>query len=751
MRRLCWFALGYTLAVLLFLLTAPGSLALILGAGLLLPAIGLYIWGRKALRRVVAVLLGLSLGFVWCFSYQALFLRELDTEERTVEAVAERFPTQSEYGWSVQARLKSGERFYRSIVYYDDETDIRPGDRLSCHASLTLAEEKHIEDNYFYSSRGIWLIASAKTAPKVVSSPGFRLRYLPAYASRALTESCRRVFPGDTAGLLLGLLLGERSGLSYAQKNALSVAGIYHTVAVSGMHVSILLGAVLLLCGSRRRLAALIGLPLVWFFVLMTGASASAVRAGVMQSLLLLAPLVGRENDMPTSLCTALLLLLLENPWSLRNVGLQLSFTSTAGIVLFASPLFRSLTEGRWFSRVRKCGRFATRVVMILLTAFVTSFAATSLSLPIVAVVFELFSLAAPLTNMLCLWAITLIFTLGMAACLVGLVCVPLASVLALPVRLLCGYVMGVVRLVADIPYAALYPTDGYSLAVGIALYACLLLVVFRPKLLHRPLWLLPLAASAAVGLGLGALDYRLPAFSFTALDVGQGQCLIYQSGSKTAVIDCGGYREQSGELAARYLQSRGVFRVEELILTHFDADHVNGVCQLLARERVETLRIPNVPDENGLYDAILDVADTVGTEVRFIDETTEFSFGNGTVTVFGPLPGKNSNETGLCVLASAEKYDILITGDLPEMAEYRFLSAYQPGDIDLLVAGHHGAATSTSEALLRQTQPETVVISVGKDNRYGHPADETLDRLAAFGAAVYRTDECGTLCVRFR
>ena len=191
------------------------------------------------------------------------------------------------------------------------------------------------------------------------------------------------------------------------------------------------------------------------------------------------------------------------------------------------------------------------------------------------------------------------------------------------------------------------------------------------------------------------------------------------------------------------------MFRVDRLVLTHFDADHANGVCQLLDRERVDTLCIPDCPDEGRLYDTILNAASEVGTTVQFIDETTVFPLGTASVTVFAPLPGKNSNETGLCVLASAEKYDILITGDLPEMAEYRFLSAYTPGDVDLLVAGHHGAATSTSEALLRQTSPETVLISVGGSNRYGHPAGETLDRLAAFGAEVYRTDECGTITVR--
>ena len=99
--------------------------------------------------------------------------------------------------------------------------------------------------------------------------------------------------------------------------------------------------------------------------------------------------------------------------------------------------------------------------------------------------------------------------------------------------------------------------------------------------------------------------------------------------------------------------------------------------------------------------------------------------------------------------MASAQKYDILVTGDMAEFAEYRLLSSHEIPDLELLVAGHHGSKHSTTQALLDLTQPETVLISVGKQNRYGHPASETLARIAESGAAVFRTDECGTITVR--
>lgn len=357
MRRLCWFTPGFALAVAAFLLLHPEGIALWLSAGFLLLGLAGLFFGGKPLRRAAIALVGLSVGFVWCFGYQALFLRPLQTvtdQEEAVEMVAEEYPRKTAYGHSVVVKLRREDRWYKGVLYFDEEFSPEPGDKLYTRAKLTLAEEKQKDDNFYYSSRGVWLIASARTSIRTEKTEHRRFRYAPVYANHALRESCEAIFPQDAAVLMEALLLGEKSGLSYEQKNDLSVAGIYHAVAVSGMHVSILLGMLLLLCGSRKKLAAAIGLPMIVFFVLMTGAPASAVRAGVMQCLLLLAPLLGRENDMPTSLCAALTLLLLENPWSMLNVGLQLSFTSTAGIMLFAGPIYRLFAGGK---RITNCLR----------------------------------------------------------------------------------------------------------------------------------------------------------------------------------------------------------------------------------------------------------------------------------------------------------------------------------------------------------------------------------------------------------
>ena len=145
----------------------------------------------------------------------------------------------------------------------------------------------------------------------------------------------------------------------------------------------------------------------------------------------------------------------------------------------------------------------------------------------------------------------------------------------------------------------------------------------------------------------------------------------------------------------------------------------------------------------------IREAAREAGTQIKFVCEDMEFAAENGCITIFHPDLRESGNNGGLCVLASHEKYDILITGDLSQNAEYRLLSRYDLRDIELLVAGHHGAATSTSDALLQRTGASSVVISVGAENSYGHPAADTLARIQNTGAAIYRTDELGTIVIR--
>ena len=227
-----------------------------------------------------------------------------------------------------------------------------------------------------------------------------------------------------------------------------------------------------------------------------------------------------------------------------------------------------------------------------------------------------------------------------------------------------------------------------------------------------------------------------------TVLDVGQGQAILLQSEGRTFLVDCGGDSEEgTADIVAGKLLSQGITRLDGVILTHYDADHAGGLEYLLTRIQTDLLIVP----------------DTMGAKpypqvdgtVCYVDEDLQFSFGDAEITVFGPIYDGDDNENSLCILFERENCAILITGDRTDFGERMLLRHTDLPDVDLLIAGHHGAKTSTSAELLEAVTPETVIISVGEGNYYGHPHEELLYRLEKFGCAVYRTDLHGTIVYR--
>ena len=233
------------------------------------------------------------------------------------------------------------------------------------------------------------------------------------------------------------------------------------------------------------------------------------------------------------------------------------------------------------------------------------------------------------------------------------------------------------------------------------------------------------------------------------AVDVGQGQSIVLKSGTHFAVVDCGSGNSwrDAGCDTADMLLSMGCRSVERVLLTHFDDDHINGFAHLLTRIGVETLTVPETPENRAAQTEILALAAQYGVAVEVAAEQTILPFGNVELTVFPPLGTSGSNELGLSVLASAGEGDFLITGDMDAKTETKLVETYDLPDIEVLLVGHHGSKYSTGTTLLESVTPEAGVISVG-DNSYGHPTEEALLRLTDAGMTVYRTDMQGNILI---
>ena len=393
-------------------------------------------------------------------------------------------------------------------------------------------------------------------------------------------------FPADTAGFAWALLLGDRTGIDYETNTAFKVSGISHIIAVSGLHVSILFALVYVLCFKRRWLVALIGIPTMAFFTAVAGFSPSVTRAAIMMILMMLAMLFDREYDGPTELAFSCLVMLAVNPLVITSVSFQLSVGCMIGIFLFQRKIYNWAME--------KLGRKYRRFKSWFASSLSVTLSAMTVTTPLVAYYFGTVSLVGVLTNLLTLWIISLIFYGIMLVCLTGFfwpaVGSAIAWLLSWPVR----YVLLVSKTLAAFPLAAVYTESIYIVAwLG---FVYVLLGIFLLGRKKRPGVLFCCGVlSLCLCIGVSWLEPMLDHCRMTVLNVGQGQCIILQSEGKTWLVDCGGDDpEEAADLAAERLMSMGVFRLDGLILTHYDADHSGGVPYLLSRIPADVVLMPD-------------------------------------------------------------------------------------------------------------------------------------------------------------
>lgn len=748
MRVLAVISFSFSAAILAANYFLPASVLPWLGGAALGFGFLLLLRRRKWLMLFVLCCFGLSAGcFCYFFHAQRTLIRALPYDGRTEELNAQAldYPQQYESYGRVEVKLLNEELSpLHAILYADGDAleGVEPGDRLKCTAKLKRADLRYGERYDSYLARDIYLTANAKSELQTESG-GFSLRFLPVRLNRLLVDRIDRLFPADASAFMKSLMLGDKSDL-YADNGlylSMNRAGLLHVVAVSGMHIAFLVGLLQFLFGRTWR-SSLLCLCLVWFFILVTGSPHSAVRAGIMQSFLLLAPLVRRENDPVTSLAVALALILLGNPFAAASIGLQLSFAAMAGILCLAEPLSDAIQGALsevWAERLR--GVIGTAASSLGVMAF---------SVPLMAIHFHAVPLLSPLTNLLCLWAVSLCFCLGYGICLLGFLLPNVGKLLGWVLAWLVRYLRLAAGLVSSLPFSTL-SMKGLLPFLWIALVYLLILVAVHSRLKLRWKLLLPTVlacCSLAVMLGVTKAEYRSGRGVISVIDVGQGQCIAVMSGDKTLVVDCGGTYslENAGETASAYLRACGREQIDLLVLTHLHADHCNGVPMLLEAIPVkELLMASDIPDEDGLLDGILQTAREKGTQVRILDEDAAIKLGDVQARLFMPGQSGRANERCLCAIISLGDYDMLITADSNRSTEKDLLARYDPKDMELLIVGHHGSRYASTGALLESIGADTAVISVGY-NPYGHPTQETLDRLEAYGYTVYRTDLNGTL-----
>ena len=641
----------------------------------------------------------------------------------------------------------------RLVSYMEGELDgLVPGDELRGQVRFASAAVRNGQQVDSYTSQGIFLRAVCTDEPAQTGRWRFSFLYYPATLCENIIGLCRRCFPADAAPFMTALLTGNKADL-YDDGEAyydLAEAGLSHVVAVSGMHISYLVGFLFLLLG-RRRWAVVLSFPVLLFFAAMTGFTPSVTRAVFMQLCILSAPLFRREEDALTSLSIILALMLLRNPSAIAGASLQLSFASMAGIWLAARKMYNAMSERLSASGIWRV-KLLRPVLAFLAATFASGVGAQIFTLPLAAAHFGYVSTVSPLANFLCLWLISALYIGGYLAVVIGALW-PAAGaaaggVLAWGVR----YIHLVTRLLRYIPCESVYMSNPLNVLWLVFVYVLFLTawLLGRKGRGFRPVVPVCLALVFLYGTALLVRFSWDPHLRLTALDVGQGESVVLTCGPRSVVIDCGGsfITHDAGGAAVSFLRAHQRQHVDALILTHLHSDHVNGAPEVLMQLDVDTLYLPLQPDEDGYLPQILSAARKAGTRIAWVTEDIALALGPMELTIWAPLLSGDENENCLIIMAREDDFEAFITGDSLAAAEWLLCSRHDLPDAEVLVVGHHGSKTSTCEAFLEEIRPDLALISVGY-NTYGHPHAAVLDRLEAHHIPVLRTDEEGNITVK--
>lgn len=750
MRVLATIGFSFSAGVFLAALLPWNGWQLYAAGGVLLLALAWLFAARKQkyFRRGLLILLPLAVSLAYFAGYDHLVRQPIEDRcgaASDFTATVCDWPQATERGARVTVELEGYHRA-RAVLYGEAELlAARPGDTVTGTAQWQSAVHFDSDDVTHFNARGVYALLYGREDVRLSAGDGDALRWLPQRAGKAFREKVAAIWDDPrVSGFLTAELTGDKSAMDDGDYLAMQETGLAHLFAVSGLHCAFLVTLLALLISRRQRLLCAVTIPLLLFYMVMVGMSPSVVRACIMQIFLLIAPLFRRGSDPLTSLAAALLVILLCNPFAAASVSLQLSFSATLGMVLLSPRLYKLLTG--WYKG--KCRPLRTALCFVAANLSAT-LSAVVFTAPLTAWYFRIFVLVAPLSSLLAVPAAGWSFMAAFVTVLLGFVWLPLASLLGWISWALVRYILWIANGMMSWRYHAVYFTNPYLIYWLLFLYAAFIGCAATPDgkrkyLLASALSVLTLTAAIWVN----RQDYQYGVLTVLTLDVGQGESVILTSGGETALVDCGSsnsYKDPGG-LAADTLHSMGVRELSAVVVTHYHADHTNGLYEVLRRIPVQTIYLPDIEDEYGVRERLVSLAEEKGAQVTYVTKETADTLGDTVLTIYPPVQsGGDLNELGLTALASAGDFDLLITGDMSGSTEKKLVETYALPDIEVLVVSHHGSRYSSNIRFLKAVTPEAAVISVG-DNNYGHPSEETLQRLLAVGADIWRTDQQGTI-----
>lgn len=562
-----------------------------------------------------------------------------------------------------------------------------------------------------------------------------------------LKQNIQELLTKETYALGIGILIGDNSRINEKIVEDFKNSNLSHMLAVSGAHINYVVLTVSILCTKKRagiKAQRVVTIMMMLFFMELTQMTSSVVRAGISCIIYMLASLLYRKADVINAMAISTLLILLNNPFKLFDIGFQLSYAGTLGIILFCKLINIPIKN---------------KLLKYLKDSIIISISANIFIIPIMMYQFNTISLTFILSNLLAGPLLGISIILEIIVLLISFMSINIAAIPAKVLNILLILIINIANWFSNIEISKIYVITPQIISI-VAYYLICAAIILKQK--NRKIIVIIMLTVLIINLFPTPEKLRI-----NFIDVGQGDStLIRTETNKVILIDSGGSTASSSfdvgnKVLLPYLLDRRIKKIDFIIVSHFDADHCQAFETVIDNINVrkvvvckqsmitqEYLNIINKCKKKNIKIIVVERGDKLK-----IDKRTEFEILHpGERFLDDGKGGLNANAI-VCKmnykLNNGKIFSILFTGDIEVEAEKELEQVYgKKLKADILKIAHHGSKTSSREEFIKLVSPKIALIGVGENNKFGHPADITLERLEKENVKVYRTDQMGEVSI---
>ena len=696
--------------------------------------------------------------------------------------------------------VNSSDRYQSTQIYIEVKKDVEfeYGDKVILQGEFRKGSEQRNTGGFDYQlylkSIHIYGTLKVENYQKISSDNANWISKSIHTIKLVIAENIEKTLEKEEAQIVKGLILGDATALEEELKAKFQIANISHVLAVSGMHIIYIVIGIEVFFKKwlgKRNVKYVIIFGLV-FYMALTGYTSSIVRAGIMGMMNIVAFLVYRKNDIWTSIAISLGIILIQNPYAITGVGLQLSYLGTIGIILFNKNIKQYLDNVKWIKnniQLKKSKRIS-KIVENLKDMISVTLSAQTMILPIMLYHFNMIGIYFVVANILVSIIIGPIMFLSIIFIFSSFIHLQISQFISIFLSLGIQILMQISNL-ANLPFSKIYVPTPSVLFIFIYYIGILagnqIYVIYTSKYLNgtkrRVKNLIALmkyrlyekkkktkkiyqkilrernikAFIKRTYKGIFLIIFLIGIYQFPKdleihfLDVGQGDsCFIITPNRKTILIDGGGSTSSTFDVGKDtlipYLLDEGYTKLDYVFISHFDQDHVGGVLSLLEELKVGQIFISKQGETSDNYEAFLEIVAEKNLKVQEVKMGDKMTIGDVTFHILWPTENHIEenilNNNAMVMKLQYKSFSMLFTGDIEEVAEKKMLDTYK-NHLDMLKAtvlkvAHHGSKSSSTEEFLKAVNSKVAMIGVGENNMFGHPNNAVLERLQAFRYADF-------------